>query len=162
MRVRNRNVDRAIRRRQRGIRRATAAVVVIGLGGLVWAYTLPEQRQGRRAGGLEIGDDSARITERFGAVGRVCPVGALEHLRDRFPEDTPPATAQAALERMRRETARRRVIPLPRGTDDCLPDPGATEIGIDRDGRVLWIVPLTGRTPLRLPDDLLPSDAGDA
>lgn len=157
-----RQLDRAIQRRQRGIRRATGAIVLAGIGLVLWTLNTPERRQERRAGGVHIGDDTARITERFAVAGRRCSTGALEHLRDRFPSDFAPATSDALLERLRAETVERRVIPLPYRGDDCLPDAGSTEIGVDRAGRVLWLVPVTGRTPLRLPDDLLAGAPVDA
>lgn len=113
------------------------------------------------AGRLEIGDDSAQITAILQEDGVTCPVGALDHLRGRVPGNPSPAALEATLERLRRETAVRRVVPLPERPRNCAPAGGATEIGVDRAGRVLWIVSLSGRAPVRLPDEFMAEPSGE-
>jgi hypothetical protein len=161
--MRNQKVNRAIDPRQRGIRRATAVIVVLGVLGIVWAWNTPDRRRARLAGGVHIGDDSARIAEVMRTRGVACPTGGLAHLRDRFPAGYAPAAQEELLARMVRETAQRRVIPLRSEGGGCVPARGDTELGIGRDGRVLWMVEATGRTPVRLPDALAvpqPLEAG--
>jgi hypothetical protein len=58
-------------------------------------------------------------------------------------------------------TRERWVYPVnPRERIGCNAAAGHTEIGVDAQGRVLWSVDVTGRTPIRLPDDYTPSGAG--
>jgi hypothetical protein len=158
--MRNQKVNRALDPRQRGIRRATAVIALLGLLGIVWAWNRPDRRHGRLADRLHVGDDSARITEVMRTGGVSCPPGALGHLRERFPAGFAPAAQEALLARMARETGERRVIPLRGETRGCIPGRGDTEVGIGRDGRVLWVVESTGRTPLRLSDELVDAATG--
>jgi hypothetical protein len=155
---RDERLDRAIGRRRRGIWRATTAIVVVGVIALVWVWRSPERRRERVADRVGIGDDSAYVREALGVVGRRCPARELEHLRDRFASGLPPAALEYGMGRLHVETAERWVLPLEGEPARCLPSAGSTEIGLDASGRVLWIVPVTGRTPLRLPAGLIPAD----
>lgn len=149
---RNRHVDHALRVTPKGARRASAAI--LGLGLLVlWVVLFTGDRgRERNAGKIAVGADSARVAAALGPPGRACATGALENLRDHFPPDLPRATVESTLDRLRRETARRWVYPRRGEEPGCAARPGTTEVGIGRDGRVLWYVPVTGRTPLVLPE----------
>jgi hypothetical protein len=126
----------------------------VGLGLLViWMVLFTGDRGRERAvGRIAIGADSAAVASALGPPPGSCGRGSLEHLRDHFPTDLPGATVESTMDRLNRETARRWVYPR-RGRDGgCGAGRGATEIGLDREGRVLWYVPLTGTSPLVLPD----------
>jgi hypothetical protein len=150
---------------KRGTRRVTAIIVLVGLGILAWGLATPERRRARAVEKVELGFSAEQVTGQLGEPGVVCPVGGLEHLQERFPTGTPPATAEQALARMQQETAERWVYPLETeaGTKvGCTPRPGDTEIGLDRNRRVLWYVPVTGRRPVVAPDRILPAGSSGA
>jgi hypothetical protein len=76
------------------------------------------------------------------------------HLASRFPGGTPRLTRDAVQERLRLETARRWIYPADAGRTGCTPHRGDVEIGFGRDGRVLWLVPVTGRETVVIPDTI--------
>lgn len=135
-------------------------MLLLGIAVVVWAWNTPERQRGRTAGRLEIGDDTTRIPELLAERGASCAVGSLEHLQTQLPGDPAPATVESILEWLRRETAERRVVALEGRQSDCRPKRDVTEIGIDRAGRVLWVLPMSRRTPLRLPDEIMAEPAG--
>lgn len=136
-------------------------VLLVGLVLLVWAFASPERRRARLAHRLHVGDDTARVVQLFGRPGKRCPTGSMDHLRDRFPIGTPAPAVEQTLARMQSETTQRWVFPLRAGRQaGCVPKRGATEVGVDRRGRVRWLVPVTGRIPLVLPDDYQPASTG--
>ncbi len=150
---------------KQGIRRVTAAIVLVGLAILAWGLATPERRRARTVGKVEIGHNAQQVRGQLGPPGAVCPVGGLEHLQERFPTGTPPATAEQALARMQQETAQRWIYPLKTEAGvkvGCTPRGGDTEIGLDRSGRVLWYVPVTGRRPVVAPDRILPGGTSGA
>lgn len=150
---------------KRGTRRVTAIIVLVGLGVLVWGLATPERRRARVVGKVALGNTTEQVARQLGRPAAVCPVGGLEHLQERFPTGTPPATAEQALARMQQETAERWIYPLETEAGakaGCTPRQGDTEIGLDRNGRVLWYVPVTGRRPVVAPDRILPAGSSGA
>lgn len=146
--------------RQRGVRRATGLIVLLGLAVLAWVLMSPERRRERRVADLALATDSTGVRALLGAPGATCTAGSLEHLGRRFPTGTPPAAVEEALARLQPETAERWVYPLEEDASvGCLPPDGSTEVGFDRRGRVLWYVPVTGRAAIVLPEGYLPSAA---
>jgi hypothetical protein len=161
-------MDQALRTRQRGIRIATAVILLLGAGVIVWALASPERRRTRIVDRLAIGLEASNVAQLLGPAPATCAVGSLDHLRRSFPVGSPPATVEGTIGRMQDETAQRWVYPLdardPGGPSACTRRSNATEIGLDREQRVLWYVAITGRTSLELPPDfvaLLPAESAD-
>jgi hypothetical protein len=143
----------------------TALILLAGLGILVWGLSTPERRRARTMGKVQLGQEAEQVIRHLGKPGAVCPVGSLAHLQERFPTGTPPATAEQALARMQQETAERWIYPLKTKTGakvGCTPRRGDTEIGLGRNRRVLWYVPVTGRRPVVAPDRILPAGTSGA
>ena len=137
----------------KGARRVTAVIVALGLLVLLWVVLFTGDRgRERNAGKIALGADSAQVAGVLGPPASACATGSLEHLRDHFPTDIPGATLESTLERLRRETARRWVYPRNGEAAACTAAAGATEVGVGHDGRVLWYVPVTGRSALVLPE----------
>lgn len=151
-------MDQALRVRQRGVWRVTALILLLGIAIVAWALLSPERRRTRAVERLDLMDDQARVTRLLGTPPAQCPTGSLAHLRERFPTGTPPAAVEQVLARLVGETAERWVYPRERGErPGCTPRRGATEIGFDREGHVLWFVPVTGRMALEVPPGYLPA-----
>lgn len=143
----------------------TAVILLLGLAVLAWALATPERRRERTVGKLALNADTTQVRNMLGAPAATCPTGSLDHLRERFPTGTPPATAEQALARMQAETAVRWIYPLKHKAGEkvgCTPGNGATEVGLDRNGRVLWYVPTLGRRPLVAPERILPAGTSGA
>lgn len=158
MASRDRTIDAALRVTPRRIRLATAAVIALGIAAFAWAlFTSDDRARAREVRRLGPGVDTASVIRSLAAPPGRCPVGNLEHLRTRFPDDFAPAALDATLDRMREETAQRWVYPSGDASARCAPRDGDTEIGIGRDGRVLWLVPVTGRNAVRLPPAYSPN-----
>jgi hypothetical protein len=123
----------------------SAAIVALGL--LVLAVLLLSggRKRERAAAGLVAGDDSTAVTAALGAPPHRCAASNLAHLRDQFPGGTPRTTVDEELARLRVATAGRWLYPDGEG---CVPGKGATEIGLDRQGRVLWVVPARDKRPI--------------
>lgn len=112
-------------------------------------------------GKLALRHPSARVVQVLGPPGAVCTAGSLEHLREHLPQGFAPAAQEQTIGRMQRETAERWIYPLRRNERArCTPRQGATEVGLDRNRRILWYVPVTGRTEVVLPDEYLPEGSG--
>lgn len=138
------------------VRWTTLLVLVVGVAAAVWAWSAPERRRERALKTLMVGDDAARVRALLGVPHR-CPVGRLEHLAAHLPDATPPAEAARVVEQLRARTAVRWVFPLRRSRAvRCDAPRGQTEVGLDRAGRVLWWIAVTGRSRLRAPTDLSP------
>jgi hypothetical protein len=139
-------IDQALRTNKRQSRMVSLAIIGIGL--LVLAVVLllsGGRRLERTALKVVVGDDSASVIRLLGAPPHRCQPSSLAHLGSQFPAGTPRPTIEEETERLRRATAGRWVYPRGEG---CIPDDGATEIGLDRAGNVLWIVPARGKRPL--------------
>lgn len=155
---RNRRLDEALQTPKRGIWIATGIIVVLGILVLVWAVSPTERRRRSVMGDLELNDPASRVTELMGAPGARCPGSSVAHLARSFPPGWPASATEAALQEMGEETRERWVYPISlRRTASCAPRDGQTEIGVGRDGRVLWYVVVVGKTPLQLPDTYSPA-----
>jgi hypothetical protein len=139
-------IDQALRTNKRQSRMVSLAIIGIGL--LVLAVVLllsGGRRRERTALKVVVGDDSASVIRLLGAPPHRCQPSNLAHLGSQFPSGTPRPTIEEETERLRRATVARWVYPRGEG---CIPDDGATELGLDRAGRVLWIVPARDKRPL--------------
>lgn len=137
-------VDRALKTHKRRSRIVTAAIVLLGVIAIGAVMFTPERRRARAANGLEVGDDSAAVFAALGTPGSRCMGAGVDHLVSEFPRDVPRADRDRTLLQLRRATAARWLWP----GGDCGPTPDETEVGIDSAGRVLWVLPATGRVPL--------------
>jgi hypothetical protein len=124
------------------------SLAIIALGLLVLAVVLLMSGGRRRESqALQVvpGDDTTAVIRLLGAPPHRCEPSNLAHLGTQFPAQTPRPTIEDETERLRRATAGRWLYPKGEG---CVPGAGATEIGLDRAGRVLWIVPMRDKRPL--------------
>ena len=121
------------------------AIIAIGLLIVAGALLFGGSRREGRAAQLAVGDDSASIVRLLGAPPHRCQASNLAHLQEQFESGTPRPTIDEELNRLRRGTVGRWVYPRGEG---CVPDDGATEIGLDQQGRVLWVVPTRDKRPL--------------
>lgn len=121
--------------------------MIIALGMLVLAAVLftGGWKRERAAAQVVLGEDSASVVRVMGDPPHRCPPSNLAHLRDQFPGGTPRTTIDEETARLRRGTAGRWLYPEGEG---CVPGKGATEIGLDHEGRVLWVVPARDKRPL--------------
>lgn len=125
----------------------SAAIVVLGLLVLGAALVFSGGRKQQRAASqVLVGDDTTEVKQLLGAPPHRCPTSSLSHLATRFPGGIPRPTAEEIVAGLRVETAARWVYPRGAG---CVTGRGDTEIGIDRQGRVLWVVPVTDSEPLK-------------
>jgi hypothetical protein len=153
----NRHIDRTIREPQWAMRAITIAILLAGAAVVMYAFTRAEARRERALDGLQVGDTTTQVVERLGEPPHVCPTGALTHLEDQFSGGWPAAARARAIETLRQQTAERWVYPLrDEHTSPCAAPTNATEFGIGHDRRVLWLIPLAGRQPLRLPESFAP------
>ena len=140
-------IDQALKTHKRQSRMVSLAIIVFGL--LVLAAVLlfsGGRKRERSAMKVEVGEDSASVIRLLGAPPHRCEPSNLAHLGTQFPAQTPRPTVDEELERLRRGTVARWIYPRGEG---CVPDDGATEIGLDRAGKVLWIVPSRDKRPLQ-------------
>lgn len=122
------------------------AIIAIGLVVLAVVLLLSGgRRRERQAVQVVPGDDSTAVIRLLGAPPHRCEPSNLAHLGTQFPAQTPRPTIEDETERLRRATTQRWLYPRGEG---CVPGGGATEIGLDRAGRVLWIVPVRDERPL--------------
>jgi hypothetical protein len=142
-------IDRALKTHKRRSRMVSAAIILLGLVAVAAVMLRPERRRARAASQLEVGDDSTAVVQKLGAPPSRCMGAGVDHLVSEFPRDVPRAARDATLLRLRRETAARWLYP---GRGGCRPAPDETEVGIDSAGRVLWVLPATGRVPLVYPE----------
>jgi cbb3-type cytochrome oxidase subunit 3 len=148
---RNRALDRALGPRSRTSTLSTLAIVLMGAVVVVWVFSPGERERREVVSRIELGDEAQRVESLLGPPAR-CPIGSLEHLKGAFPGDQPPAAVEAAMAGLSARTAFRWVYPLDRDDQvECAGAPDQTEIGFDAEQRVLWYVPLTGRSTLVMP-----------
>jgi hypothetical protein len=138
-------IDQALRTHKRQSRMVSAAIIAIGLLVVAGALLFGGSRREGRAAQLTVGDDSASVVQLMGAPPHRCEASNLTHLADQFAPGTPRPTIDEEIAQLRRGTVIRWVYPKGQG---CVPDDGATEIGLDRQGRVLWVVPTRNKRPL--------------
>jgi HAMP domain-containing protein len=148
--------------RQRGIRRATGLILLLGIAVVAFILLSPERRLERRVADLELRDESARVRRLLGEPEATCTGGEFGHLRRRFPTGTPPTAVEGAIGRLEQETSERWIYRL---DDDarvgCAPGEGTVEVGLDGRHRVLWYVPAAGRVPIVVPEGYLPAATDD-
>jgi hypothetical protein len=150
-------IDRSVRKPQWTVRIVTLLILAAGAAMVAYAFTRAESRRDRALSGLEPGDTVARVIDRLGEPPFVCATGDLAHLEAQFPGGWPAAAREQAIERLREETAERWVFPMREAQIDPCPSPtNATEVGVGHDRRVRWLVPVSGRHPLRLPGEYAP------
>ena len=130
-------------------------ILLLGLAVVAVIMLSGDRRRERAANRVMVGDDSTAVAGLLGPRPVRCPAGNLAHLYDRFPGGTPRTTRESALERLRLGTSARWIYPDDRGSTACTARSGDTEIGLGRDGRVLWVIPVTERETLVLPDTML-------
>ena len=140
----DRPIDHALKSHKRMSRIVSAAIIVLGLGILAIVLLTGDRQRERAAVTLLPGEDSTAVKRELGDPPHRCQPSSLAHLASSFP-DLPRPTLEQELARLRAGTAQRWLYPDGAG---CVPGRGDTEIGLDRDGTVLWIVPITGRRPI--------------
>lgn len=161
--ARNHRVDRALDTPKRGIWIATGLVLLVGVITIVWVVSPTERGRRRVMDELELGDSTSRVVVYLGEAPARCPGSALSHLQPSFPPGWPAASVAAALQALEARTRERWVYPLSTGaTAGCQPRDGQTEIGVSPDGTVVWYVTVTGKTPLRIPEDISPAQPDGA
>jgi hypothetical protein len=121
--------------------------VILGLGLVVVAVALLTGGRAREqaAARVMVGDDTATVVRLLGEPPHRCDASNLAHLRTQFPGGLPRITVDEELARLRRATAQRWLYPDGEG---CVPGKGATEIGLDAAGHVVWVVPARNKRPL--------------
>ena len=140
----------------------TILILVVGMF-LVFSVSGQEERD-RRAlmERIALGDGGERVVELLAAEPLRCPGTDLGHLRESFPEGWSSAAVDLAIERLGQVTAERWVF----STDGapvamCTSTDRVTEVGIDSGGAVVWLVPVLGRSFVRVPPWLQPGGPSD-
>jgi hypothetical protein len=150
-------LDRALQTSGKGPLMATVVIAAIGLLLLIWFVSPTERKRRSAMGELEIGADSARVHRLLGAPVR-CSAAQVARMRAGFPTDWPAPAVESVSARLAGATAQRWVYPINlRKRIGCGAADGHTEVGIGKNGRVLWFIPVTGRTPIQMPDEYMPS-----
>ncbi|MBW3630255.1 MAG: hypothetical protein KY464_13275 [Gemmatimonadetes bacterium] len=153
-------VDRVLHTHGRGPRIASLVIALLGLIILVWFLSPTERRRRSLMEEVALGADTTEVIRMLGPPVR-CPPKYTEQVRASFPEEWAPRQVETALSRMDYATRHRWVYPVnSRKPLGCNAREAHTEIGVGADGRVLWAVDVTGRTPIRVPDEYTPSGAG--
>ena len=140
-------MDDALRVNKKQSRMVSAGIIILGLLvlGAALLFNGSRKREGA-ASDVLVGDDSTEVVRLLGQPPHRCEASSLAHLVDRFAAGTPRPTIDETIASLRPLTAARWVYPKGAG---CVTDDGDTEIGLDRQGRVLWIVPVTDKQPLQ-------------
>jgi hypothetical protein len=128
---------------------AGSAVVIVVAG----------QEDRERRGELQAvapGDPATRVTQLLGSEPLHCPTGDLAHLRGTFPDEWSPTGADAGLQRLTNATAERWVYSMDGTVPELCGIDDRTEIGVDQDGAIMWILPVVGRSQVRIPKSLGP------
>ena len=155
--ARSRTVDRALDTHGRGTWVATGVIVVLGLALVAWLVSPTERKRRSVVDGLEIGSDSSEVLRALGAPVR-CGPAPLERFREGFPSDWPRPVTELAAADLSARTAQRWIYAVnPRDRIACDSRDAHTEVGIGADGRVLWHIAITGRTPIETPAAYTPS-----
>ena len=144
----DRNVDRALQTHRGRSRLVSAAIIAGGLLVALGIYLFADRQRERVASSVRVGDDSTSVMARMGKEPVRCPGNELQHLLQAFPAGTPRPTAEEALSVLYARTVSRWVYPDERHANACRPRRGDHEVGFDRSGRVLWVVPVHGTTPI--------------
>jgi hypothetical protein len=126
----------------------SAGIIALGLMVVLGVLLFRDRGRERSAGSLRVGDDSTSVVQRMKAKPARCAANDLAHLSSAFPPNTPRPTVDVALGRLYGRTTTRWVYASGEHADPCRPRRGDTEVGFDRQGRVLWAVPVHGTTPI--------------
>lgn len=155
--ARNRAVERALQTHGRGPLLATAVIVVLGLILVAWLISPTERKRRALLDDLAVGSDTALVIRALGEPVR-CAAGGLERFREGFPTDWPRPVTELAVADIGARTTQRWIYAInPRTRLPCDSEQEHTEIGIGADGRVLWHIAVTGKTPIELPEAYTPS-----
>ena len=144
-------VDDALRVNKNKSRMVSAGIIILGLlvvGGAL-LFSGSRKREGA-AVDVMVGDDSVAVVRLLGQPPNRCEASSLAHLAEHFVAGTPRPTIDETINSLRPRTVARWVYPKDAG---CVTDGGDTEIGLDRNGQVLWIVPVAEKQPLRYASD---------
>ena len=153
-------VDRVFHSHGRGPRIASLVIALFGMIVLVWFLSPTERKRRSLMEQVAIGADTAEVIRILGAPVR-CPPKYTDQIRASFPEEWAQRQVETALSQMDHSTRQRWVYAVnSRKRLGCNAREAHTEIGVSADGRVLWAVDVTGRTPIRVPDEYTPSGAG--
>lgn len=153
-------VDRVLHTHGRGPRIASLAIALLGMIVLVWFLSPTERKRRSLMEDVALGADTTEVIRVLGAPVR-CGPKYTEQIRASFPEEWSQRQVETALSRMDHSTRQRWVYPVnSRKPLGCNASEAHTEIGVDAAGRVLWAVDVTGRTPIRVPEEYTPSGAG--
>jgi hypothetical protein len=128
----------------------SAAIIAAGVLVALAVYLFADRNRERVAGSVRVGDDSTSVIARLGKAPTRCPGNELQHLLDAFPGGTPRPTAEDLLRTLYGRTATRWVYPARAHARPCVPRAGDHEVGFDRNGRVVWVVPVHGSTPITM------------
>ncbi len=126
----------------------SAGIIGLGLVVLLGVLLFRDRGRERSASSLRVGDDSASVVQRLGGEPARCAANDLGHLANAFPVNTPRPTVEEGLGALYGRTATRWVYSSGGHDNPCRPRAGDTEVGFDREGRVLWAVPVHGTTPI--------------
>ena len=140
-------VDDALRVNKNKSRMVSAGIIVLGL--LVVGGTLlfsGSRKRENAAVDVMVGDDTTAVVGLLGQPPHRCEASSLAHLAAHFVAGTPRPTIDETINMLRPRTVARWVYPKGAG---CVTDGGDTEIGLDGNGQVLWIVPVADKQPLR-------------
>lgn len=157
---RRHNLERALGTSRRSIWIATGLILLIGVALLLWLFSPAEQSRREQVERLQVGDHMGRVAGVLGPPGARCPVGDMTRYADSFPPGWTAAAIETTLQALEEETDERWVYGL--GEDEpvtCDPAPGRTEIGLDRGGRVLWYVSISGESPIEVGPRFTPAPA---
>ena len=150
-------VDRVLHTHERGPWIATAVILIVGAVIFLWVVSPTEWKRRTMMRRLAIGDDSTAVVRVLGPPVRCAPA-TIERVREGIPVDWPPPVAESAIAWVGEATRERWIYAIDlRERPPCDEEDGHTEIGIGADGRVLWYIAVTGKTPIRLPDEYTPS-----
>ena len=144
----DRNVDRALQTHRGRSRLVSAAIIAGGLLVALGIYLFADRQRERVASSVRVGDDSTSVAARVGKNPRRCTEIDLGHLADAFPANTPRPTVEETLGGLHGRTTTRWVYAKKERSGACRARRGDTEVGFDREGRVLWAVPVFGTTPI--------------
>lgn len=149
-------IDRALDRTGRGPRVAAGIILLLGLIVVAWSFSSTQWKRRVIMRRLDFGDDTTRVVGLLGPPVR-CP-RATEAIRDGVPKDWPPPVVESTTQSLSEATAQRWIYAINLKTrPPCGTRRGHTEIGVDSAGRMLWYISVTGRTPIRVPDEYTPS-----